>query len=203
VANCTYRTEHTVEDVQNNERKKIMTNALKKALAASIITTAIFSGATAMTDTLTQNASPADHIAVLDALHRFAWGMDTDNGDLIASAFAENGVADFSPAAKKIGITFPPLEGRDTIKGALTPFAQGLITSHTIGNARVEVNGDTAKVRALVEAQQISVKDRSRGILLKNDYDVALSRDGSQWVITRMTIDNVWSTGDVKVLTGE
>jgi hypothetical protein len=150
-----------------------------------------------------QTTNAAEHIAIIDALHRFTWGMDTDDGALIASAFAEKGVADFSPAAKRIGITFPPLEGRDTIQKALTPFAEGLITSHTVGNARVEINGNQATLRALVEAQQIAKANTSRFILLKNDYQVDLVKEGDTWLITRMTIDNIWSQGDAKVLTGE
>jgi hypothetical protein len=129
--------------------------------------------------------------------------MDTDNSDLLASAFAEDGVADFSPAASTIGIVFPLIEGREAIKQNLTAFAAGLITSHTVGNARVEVMGDRARLRALVEAQHLSLKNSERSILMKNDYDVALIRLGEQWFITRMTIRNLWAQGDVKVLTGE
>jgi hypothetical protein len=176
----------------------------KNSLAAASLALLMTSGSgVAQTAMLQQNASVADHIAVVDALHRFTWGMDTDSGDLIASAFAENGVADFSPAAKKIGIVFPPIEGRKAIEQALVPFAASLITSHTVGNARVEVSGNQARLRALVEAQQISVRDRKRAILMKNDYDVALVRDGDRWLITRMTIDNIWSDGDAKTLTGQ
>jgi hypothetical protein len=150
-----------------------------------------------------QNVSAEDYLGVVDALHRFAWGMDTDDVSLIQSAFTQNGVADFSPAANKIGIQFPPLEGRDMIGKALGPFAAGLITSHTIGNVRISTQGDQAQMQALVEAQQIAVKDTSRHILLKNSYNVSLVKEGQTWKIKRMTIDNIWQNGDVKVLTGQ
>jgi hypothetical protein len=180
-----------------------MKNILKTLALATLTTFAALTPAKAESVTFKQTTNAAEHLAVVDALHRFTWGMDTDDGALIASAFAEKGVADFSPVAKRIGITFPPLEGRDTIQKALTPFAEGLITSHTVGNARVEINGNQATLRALVEAQQITKANTSRFILLKNDYQVALVKEGDTWLITRMTIDNIWSQGDAKVLTGE
>jgi hypothetical protein len=178
-------------------------SSITSKLMLFVLATAVFTGPASSNETLQQNATPAEYLGVTDALHRFTWGMDTDNGALIASAFTEDGVADFSPAAKKIGIAFPLLQGRTTIEQALVPFAAGLITSHTVGNARVFVSGDTAKLHVLVEAQQISVKDKSRNILMKNDYTVSLIKQGDAWRITNMSIDNLWSQGDAKVLTGQ
>jgi SnoaL-like domain len=196
-----YQQRALVASLRHRKGENIMSNLTSKiaaGLAIATVTAPAFAD-----DTVQQNATPAEYIAVLDALHRFTWGMDTDNGALIASAFAEDGVADFSPAATKIGITFPPLAGRAVIEQALVPFAAGLVTSHTVGNARVFVNGDKANLRALVEAQQIPVKDRSRYILLKNDYTVSLVKEGDTWRIKNMSIDNLWSQGDVKVLMGQ
>jgi hypothetical protein len=179
-----------------------MSNTTTKLAAVGLALATLTAPAFA-NETVQQNATPAEYLGVLDALHRFTWGMDTDNGALIASAFTEDGVADFSPAATKIGISFPPLKGRAVIEQALVPFAAGLVTSHTVGNARVFVDGDKASLRALVEAQQISVKDKSRYVMLKNDYTVSLTKEGDTWRINTMSIDNLWSEGDVKVLTGQ
>jgi hypothetical protein len=35
---------------------------------------------------------------------------------------------------------------------------------------------------------------------MKNRYDVELARKGDGWVITRNTVDNVWRSGDISVL---
>jgi SnoaL-like domain len=150
-----------------------------------------------------QNASPADQIGVIDALHRFTWGLDAKDPVLLASAFSAKGVADFSPAAKRIGIQFPPLEGRDTIAGALSQFVSGLSTSHTVGNARVNVENDKAQLQALVEAQHLPKGDHSRHYLMKNAYTIALSRGGDRWLIDHLSIDNIWADGDLKVITGQ
>jgi SnoaL-like domain len=157
---------------------------------------------------LTSTSTAADHHAVTDALLRFANGMDTDDEALIASAFAENGIADFTPAAARVGMQFPVLEGRGAIVAALVPFAAGLTTSHSVTNARVNVQGNSATLYALVEAQHLPAGDKSRYFLMKNQYRVELVRDNNddkntQWVIRRMTIDNLWSDGDLAVMTGQ
>jgi hypothetical protein len=51
-----------------------------------------------------------------------------------------------------------------------------------------------------VEAQQVPWDDHTRHYLMKNRYDVELTRAGDVWVITRNTVDNVWRTGDPAVL---
>jgi ketosteroid isomerase-like protein len=144
----------------------------------------------------------ADHAAITDALLRFANGMDTDDLQLISSAFAPDGVADFGPAAEKLGITFPLLEGNDTITQGLGGFASALDTSHTVSNVRIETIGDTATMYALVEAQHFPKGVKGRNILMKNRYDITAQRAGQQWVIARMTIDNIWSEGDISVVSG-
>ena len=54
----------------------------------------------------------------------------------------------------------------------------------------------------LVEAQHVSRSDPSRHYLMKNRYDVELKRSGDIWVITRNTVDNIWRSGDIGVLSG-
>jgi hypothetical protein len=151
----------------------------------------------------TQHASSSEHIAVIDALHRFTWGLDAKDSALLASAFAADGVADFSPAANRIGIQFPPLRGSATIASSLLQFVSPLTTSQTVGNARVQVTGDRATPQALVEAQHLPSADHSRHYLMKNVYTVLLSRDGENWRIDEMSIVNIWADGDLKVITGQ
>jgi hypothetical protein len=143
-----------------------------------------------------------DQFEIRNALIRFANGMDTDNLELIGSAFSDDAVADFGPAAGKIGIQFPVLEGRTNIQQGLGGFAAGLDTSHSVSNEAVKIDGDEATMYALVEAQHLPKGAHDRFMLMKNRYDVRLARSVSGWEITRMTIDNIWSEGDVTVITG-
>jgi septum formation inhibitor-activating ATPase MinD len=155
---------------------------------------------------MTMSPSPtneaADKLAVIDALYRFAAGIDLRDKSLLSSALAENAVSDFRPAAAKAGFEYPVIEGRDIIVAALTASLANLDTTHSVTNPRVTIDGDTARLDALVEAQHVSQDDHTRSYLMKNRYDVELAREGDSWVITRNTVDNVWRSGDISVLSG-
>jgi septum formation inhibitor-activating ATPase MinD len=144
----------------------------------------------------------ADKLAVVEALYRFAAGIDLRDKDLLASALADDAVSDFRPAAAKAGFEYPVLEGKGTIVAALSGALSQLDTTHSVSNPRVSIDGDTAKLEALVEAQHVPRNDPSRHYLMKNRYDVDLIRQGNAWVIRRNTVDNVWRSGDPSVLAG-
>lgn len=148
------------------------------------------------------NHETADKLAVIDALYRFAAGIDLRDEALLSSALAENAVSDFRPAATKAGFDYPVLEGRETIVAALMTSLAKLDTTHSVTNPRVTIDGDTARLDALVEAQHVSQEGTPRNYLMKNRYDVELARAGDSWVITRNTVDNVWRSGDIAVLSG-
>lgn len=149
-----------------------------------------------------RNAEAADKLAVVEALYRFAAGIDLRDADLLASAFAQNVVSDFRPAAAKSGFEYPVLEGKDTVVTALGSSLSQIDTTHSVSNPRVSVDGDKATLEAMVEAQHLPSSDHSRNYLMKNRYDVELVRQGDLWVIQHMTIDNVWRAGDPTVLAG-
>ena len=137
----------------------------------------------------------SDQLAAADTLYRFAAG-------LLASAFADDAISDFRPAAAKAGFDYPVLTGRDTIVAALSNSLTAFDTTHSVSNPRVSVDGDKAHLDALVEAQHVPRADPSRHYLMKNRYDIDLVRQGDMWVIQRVTIDNVWRSGDPSVLAG-
>jgi len=141
-----------------------------------------------------------EKLAVVDALYRFAAGIDLRDKNLLSSALAENAVSDFRPAAAKAGFEYPVIEGRDVIVAALTASLVKLDTTHSVTNPRVTIDGDTARLDALVEAQHVPRDDPARHYLMKNRYDVELARNDDVWVITRTTVDNVWRSGDLAVL---
>lgn len=146
--------------------------------------------------------SVADKLAVVDALHRFAAGIDLKDSELLASAFAVDAVSDFRPAAAKAGFEYPVIQGRETIVSALANSLSQIDTTHSVSNPRVRVDGDSARMDALVEAQHVPTRDPSMHYLMKNRYDVELVREGDAWVIQHFTIDNVWRSGDPAVLAG-
>lgn len=138
-----------------------------------------------------------DRTEILDALHRFALGQDLKDGELFASAFAADAELDFGPAAARWGAEPPLMWGRDTIVSTILGLFTGRVdTTHQVTNPRIAIDGDTARLTALVEAQHLLTADHGVFALLKNPYDVELVRDGGRWVIRRLRIANTWFTGD-------
>ncbi|MFF5338904.1 nuclear transport factor 2 family protein [Streptomyces sp. NPDC013181] len=144
-----------------------------------------------------------DRTEITDALHRFGLGQDLKDKDLFASAFAADAELDFRPAASKWGAEPPLMSGRDTIVTTILAMFTGRVdTTHQITDVRIAVDGDTARLTALVEAQHLLVADPGTHALLKNPYDVELIRDGDRWVIRRLRIDNTWYTGEPAAIFG-
>ncbi len=138
-----------------------------------------------------------DRAEVLDALYRFGLGQDLKDRDLFASAFAADAELDFRPAAAKWGARPPLMSGRDTIVSTILGMFDGRVdTTHQVTNPRIAIDGDTAQLTALVEAQHLLSSDHGVFALLKNPYDVDLVRDGERWLIRHLRIDNAWFTGD-------
>jgi len=54
----------------------------------------------------------------------------------------------------------------------------------------------------LVEAQHVLKIDPSRHYLMKNRYDVEMVKQGDIWLIERVTVDNIWRTGQLSALFG-
>lgn len=154
------------------------------------------------TDSNTYPTVTADKLAVVETLYRYAAGLDLRDQDLLASAFADDAVADFGPATKKAGQEYPPVEGRETIAAALSGSLSHLDTTHSLSNPRVTLSGDTAHLEGIMACQHLPREDHSRHVLMTNRYDVDLIRHGEVWVIQHVKVDNAWTDGDPTVLAG-
>ena len=97
-------------------------------------------------------------------------------------------IVDFTPGNKLWGLKFPVLQGHDTVIPALRSSVGVLDTTHVVTNPRTEITGDTAKLYVIVEAQHLPPNDHSRHCLMKNQYDVTLTRAGKHWVIQHLIV---------------
>ena len=144
-----------------------------------------------------------DRLEIADAIYRFGAGIDFNNEELFVSAFAPNAVVDVTSSNKLWGLDFPVLQGRDAIVPVFKNSVFLLDTTHSITNPRTKINGDTAKLYVVAEAQHFPPSDHSRHCLMKSQYDVSLVRDGERWVITHLIINGVWFTGEPSILIGK
>lgn len=145
-----------------------------------------------------------DRSEIADTLYRYAAGMDRGDAALLASALTEDCVFDFTRAGAKLDLDFKVLTGREAIVATLTRLIGPLDTSHTASNVQVEVNGDTASLRAWVMSQHFLPGDGPRRnteyALLMNHYQAELARAGDRWLFKHVVIDNAWADGDPTIL---
>ena len=85
-----------------------------------------------METNLTQLVS--DRLEIADTLHRYAFGLDHNDADALASAFTADCTFDFTPAGAKLGLRFAKLNGRDAVVKSLISLLGPLDTSHTVSN---------------------------------------------------------------------
>lgn len=148
------------------------------------------------------HSSTESKLAIIESLYRYAAGIDLKDPALISAVFTSDAVSDFRPAAAKAGFDYPVLEGKETIVSALMHSLQSVLTTHSVNNPCVTFDGDKARIDALVEAQHVPKSDASKHYLMKNRYDVELVNIDAKWLINRITVDNVWRSGDPEVLAG-
>lgn len=140
---------------------------------------------------------------IADALYRFAAGQDLRDRALLATAFTEDAVLDFSHPASCFGVDLAPFSGRDTLVETVFATTEPLITTHTVSNVRVTGAHSTGtSAYALVEAQHVVRNAPEQRLKLKNHYFLdAVCVDGL-WQLRRMRIEMAWHEGDKSVLFG-
>jgi hypothetical protein len=104
----------------------------------------------------------ADKIAFVEALYRFAADIDLRDPTFLSSSLADDATINFSPAAAKLGFEYPLLRGKEAIVATLSASLGLLLTTHSVSNPHVALDGDEAYLDALVEAQYVPRDDTSR-----------------------------------------
>lgn len=121
-----------------------------------------------MTTNENATAPVSEHVAVIDALYRFRAGIDHNDAALLATAFSDDAVVDFSPCGRRMSLDFPVLTDGDTIVRFLGATAETRTTTHVCTNGRAHLDGDTATLRALVSATHLPRSDHSRRCQMMN-----------------------------------
>lgn len=135
------------------------------------------------------------------ALIRFAAGQDLRDAELLATAFSDDAVLDFTQPAAALGVSADPMIGRTSIVETVFAATAPLITSHTISNVRiVHLEEATAEAHALIEAMHINRMKPNRRLLLKNSLSISAERIGHRWQIQSLTFRNIWREGEPSVL---
>lgn len=135
------------------------------------------------------------------ALIRFAAGQDLRDVELLATAFSDDAVLDFTHPAAELGVAAEPMIGRTSIVETIFAVTAPLITSHTITNVRIiHLEEATAEAHALIEAMHIDRLKPARRLLLKNSLSISAERIGHRWQIQSLAFRNIWREGEPSLL---
>ena len=130
-------------------------------------------------------ASVRDELDIHRVIADYAWGCDNADWALLKSVFSEDATLDYTS-------TGGPAGGRDEIVGWLEEsLSQVEMIQHVVTNHQVDLDGDTAKVRAMFYC---SVRLPGLEPLVETGgyYDEDFVRTDDGWKIKRLYEDNRW-----------
>lgn len=140
-----------------------------------------------------------DVIAIQQLMARFATGIDTCDPTLYRSVFTDEIDLDYS-SWRSSSIGTWSADAWVERAGRLFP---GLTTTrHALSNLLIDVEGDTARVRAAVRADHVLVgpDGSSEVFTLDGYYDDRVVRGGDGWKICGKRLVVEWTTGDRSLL---
>jgi 3-phenylpropionate/cinnamic acid dioxygenase small subunit len=127
----------------------------------------------------------ADKLEIHELLARYARGVDDKDWDLYRSVFTDDAVLDYSSA----GI---PAGSRDEIAAMFeASFVAIPWTQHYITNVEIDLDGDTARVRAMFyNPMQLPGTDEPSSCGGFYHHDLVRTTDG--WKSARLVEENRW-----------
>ncbi|KAM0246878.1 hypothetical protein ACHAQJ_010059 [Trichoderma viride] len=145
--------------------------------------------------------------AAIDALLRYADGLDRADAVQFESAFADDAIVDLS-AFSSLGMTYEPLHGRNTISAVcMKAVGETLETTHSLTNVLVKLNeqSDGASITCYSESQHIkkgqafASDSQDNSLIVKCRYQATVIQQGSEWKIKRLDVIPLWSKGSMSV----
>ncbi len=140
----------------------------------------------------------SDREAVVDTLYRFAEGMDWRDWELFRSVFTDQIDIDYSAHRPGQQGVYSADDWVANARRRLTPLDA---TQHSLSNPQVTIDGDEARCLMYVEAQHLLTRDGVRAsYVIGGRYRDRLVRSGDGWLITGLTLEARWYTGDRSIL---
>jgi hypothetical protein len=134
----------------------------------------------------------ADRIAIDDLLTRYTMAVDGGEWDQLDTVFTPDAVIDYTSAG---GVRGTREEIKAWLAEALAPFP---VRQHLIANKRVELDGDTATVRAYFYNPMMLATDGDgppRPVPGGGYYNHRLVRTADGWRSVELIEEEVWRTG--------
>lgn len=140
-----------------------------------------------------------DERSVIDRLHAYAFAIDTQDWGAYRDVFADRVWLDFEGISGNPG---SEMAADDWVAGTAAIVESLDATQHVMSNPQVSVEGDRARCRMYIQAMHFlwSVPGDSL-FTVGGWYDDTLVRTNGQWLITGVTFNVFWRTGNEHVMT--
>jgi SnoaL-like domain len=127
-----------------------------------------------------------DKAAITDLIYKYAWGVDSRDGDVLRKCFADIVVVDGreSPRDKWVDVLLRAVAGYQS-------------THHLISNEAVDVNGETGSCRAYLQAVHYLPNESGEPYrIMAGHYHFELAREREGWLITSYELTVTWTRGN-------
>jgi hypothetical protein len=143
-------------------------------------------------------SSVEDRIAVVEAVYKYAQGIDIRDWDLYRSIFTDKIEVDFSSYD---GQTIGSLKADDWVQ-KLKPLFSGLAaTQHIMTNPIVTFDDKGATCRMYMQAEHfLDAQDGSASYSIGGYYTDRLVFQDNRWLISNVTLTVLWRRGDPQVM---
>ncbi|MEU6143264.1 nuclear transport factor 2 family protein [Streptomyces sp. NPDC047081] len=119
---------------------------------------------------------------------RFAQAVDARDHESLTTVFTPEVTMELMPDIR--------IDGREALADMLRDDLMWAATMHSMGNVTPEPEGDRATVHANVTAVHVSRDGTGRHFDLGARYIFTAVRTEGSWLLSRIEIEPVWTTGD-------
>ena len=139
-----------------------------------------------------------DRACISDVINNYAAGIDMKDWDLFRSCFADDLEADFS-SVLPIGVHHGADSWVDIIRNVLKGVDQ---TQHIITNHSHDIDGNTSRSHAYLQAQHVCLSSDSEEQHFKvgGFYDYDFARTPGGWKMKRYALHINWTSGNPALL---
>ena len=128
---------------------------------------------------------------IADVVIRYATGVDTLDGRLLASCFSETVEVDYSPVSGNPRAVLAREPYLDAMLGRMSGFDS---TQHIIANQTITIADDRRTAISVAYMQATHVVG-GRIWTMGGYYTEGFIRSDSTWLITSIRLDKMWETG--------
>lgn len=141
----------------------------------------------------TEDQPLSDREAITDILHRYAIALDTRDGELLRSVFADRLDADWTALYPEMGlVTDAPPE--DFVANAMQGLPTYRATQHLLTPCQFAIHDASAEVTAYM--QSTHVKFDGELWVVGGYYSLQLVKNAPGWKIRKWKLTPVWETGE-------